>query len=83
MIKESHGLFGRPSQVFTWEAGHSSSGVPLAGTPEEDREKQEATNENRSCLYGLMHTRLSMYMLGLPFRASGQMPLGHGPLLKM
>lgn len=39
---------------------------PLVGTHEEDRERQEATNENRSCLYGLMHTRLSMYMVGLP-----------------
>lgn len=47
----------------------SWSQQPLVGTHEEDMERQEATNENRSCLYGLAHTRLSMYMLGLP---SGQ-----------
>lgn len=39
---------------------------PVVGTYEEKPERQEATNENRSCLYGLMHTRLSMCMLRLP-----------------
>ncbi len=38
----------------------------LVGTHEEDMERQEATNEDRSCLYGLEHTRLSVYRLGLP-----------------
>lgn len=47
----------------------SFSQQPVVVTHEEDRERQEATNENRSCLHGLVHTRLSMYMLGL---SSGQ-----------
>lgn len=44
----------------------SWSQQPVVGIHEEDPERQEATNEDRSRLYGLVHTTLSMYMLGLP-----------------
>lgn len=56
----------------------SWSQQPLVGTHEDDRERQEATNENRSCLYRLMHTRLSMYTLWFTLRTSGQLPQVHG-----
>lgn len=36
----------------------SCSQQPLVRTYEEDTERQETTNENRSCLCGLTHTRL-------------------------
>lgn len=37
----------------------------LTGTCEEDTDTQEAPDDIRECLHGLMHTRLSMCMLGL------------------
>lgn len=48
----------------------SCSQQPLVRTYEEDTERQETTNEYRSCLCGLTHTRpYSLCMLALP---SGQ-----------
>lgn len=40
-------------------------GTP-SGTIVEDTDTQEAPDDIRECLHGLMHTRLSMCMLGLP-----------------
>lgn len=45
----------------------SCSQQPLVRTYEEDTERQETTNEYRSCLCGLTHTRpYSLCMLALP-----------------
>lgn len=43
MVKQSHGLFGRPSQVFTWEAGHSGLLLGLWRKTGRDRKPQMRT----------------------------------------
>lgn len=61
IVEWSHDLFGKPSfHMGSWSL------QLLAETHEEDMERQEATNEDRNCLYGLVHTRLSVYKPGLP-----------------
>lgn len=47
---------------------------PLVRPHEEDRDRQEATTEIISSLYGLMHTRQSVYMAGLPTGRVWSMP---------
>lgn len=46
--------------------GLEDPGTP-SGTVVEDTDTQEAPDDIRECLHGLMHTRLSMCMLGLPW----------------
>lgn len=53
---------------LSWRPAWFSDGKLVtadSGGHEEHWDRQEATNENRSHFYGLVHTRLSVYMLEL------------------
>lgn len=53
-------------------------GTP-SGTVVEDTDTQEAPDDIRECLHGLMHTRLSMCMLGLSWGKWSDAPASRTP----
>lgn len=80
--KENYNIEGPPVKNRTSQLGADPPtkgprwsiavmGVLYPGTPSgiavEDADTQEVPDDIRECLHGLMHTKLSMCMLGLPW----------------